>query len=297
MTADDGAPDVGDGLPIRAASELLGVPAPTLRSWERRYALPATLRTEGGHRRYTEAALHELRLMRDEIAVGRPPADAARRVGELLSEQRPHRQFIQAIMAGSQGMDAGLVRTTLDQANTELGLAATLDGVVMPAMRQVGDWWATGRCDVGHEHYTTEVVRGWLAREITLAPGPLTEPGVLLAVGPRDRHTLGVEALAALLVHQGVGCRLLGSLTPQRVLVTAAVATSAAAVVVVSHLPTQRRSAVDSLRAVAESGAPTFFAGNAFLFESSRKGVAGTYLGETIAGAAEVIRAAVRPTR
>lgn len=51
MAMDD--PPVADtGLSINEASRLLRVPAPTLRSWERRYDLPTTGRTPGGHRRY-----------------------------------------------------------------------------------------------------------------------------------------------------------------------------------------------------------------------------------------------------
>jgi DNA-binding transcriptional MerR regulator len=281
---------VGDGLSIRDASDLLGVPAPTLRSWERRYGLPTTRRSEGGHRRYTFDALNQLRLMRDEIAIGRQAADAARWVRGLLDETNPARERINALTAASETQDADTIRAVLQQAHDELGLATTLDEVVMPSMRQIGSWWENGRCDVGQEHFTTEVVRGWLARITTLAPPVESEKWALLAVGPRDLHTLGIEALAALLVHQGLGCRVLGPRTPQRVLVTATVATSAVAVVVVSHLPTQRRPAVESIRAVAETGCPTFYAGNAFLFPASRTNVPGTYLGESIADAAQIVR-------
>ena len=66
---------MGDGLQIHQVSDLLGVPAPTLRSWERRYGLPTTDRSSGGHRRYSEEALVQLRLMRDEVARGRRAAD------------------------------------------------------------------------------------------------------------------------------------------------------------------------------------------------------------------------------
>ena len=59
-----------------------------------------------------------------------------------------------------------------------------------------------------------------------------------------------------------------------------------------SHLPTQRRSAIASLEAVAQLGTSTFYAGNAFLFPASRKGVPGTYLGESIGEAALVLGAA-----
>lgn len=288
MSTDD--PSLGgQGLTIGEASALLGVPAPTLRSWERRYALPTTTRSLGGHRRYQAAELIQLRLMRDEIAIGRSAAEAARRVRTIIDEQNPVRDRIEQILAGSRDLDSAAICAALDNALVELGLGGTLDEVVMPAMRQIGSWWETGRCDFSPEQFTTEVVRGWLAKLITLAPPPESDRWVMLAAGPRDLHTLGLEALAALLRQQRTGCRVLGPRTPLRVVATATMATSAAAVAIVSHLSTQRRSAVDALKVVSETGVPTFYAGNAFASEASRKGVPGTYLGNSITGAAGII--------
>jgi adenosylcobinamide amidohydrolase len=64
----------------------------------------------------------------------------------------------------------------------------------------------------------------------------------------------------------------------------------AAAVVVVSHLPSQRRPAVDALRAVTAARCQAFYAGNAFTFASARTGVPGTYLGEHLSGAATLVQ-------
>jgi DNA-binding transcriptional MerR regulator len=283
----------GRGLPIQQVSELLGVPAPTLRSWERRYGLPTTQRSSGGHRRYTEDALMELRLMRDEVARGRRAADAARSVRVLVDTDGPGAARVRDLLAASQRMEPAAIRAVLDRAQDELGLAVSLDRVLMPAMRQIGAWWETGRCDVAQEHLTTEVARGWLARLVALAPVPAHERPVLLACGPRDLHTLGLEGLAALLAHRGRGCRVLGARTPERTLVTAAVATDAAAIVVVSHLASQRRPAVAALRAVAASGRPVFYAGNGFLFPAARTDVPGTYLGDHLATAADLITASL----
>jgi methanogenic corrinoid protein MtbC1 len=284
---------VGAGLHIQEASDLLGVPAPTLRSWERRYGLPTTERSQGGHRRYSEEALMQLRLMRDEVARGRRAADAARSVRVLLDPAGLGSAHSEELLDGSQRMEPAAIRAALDRARDELGLAACVDHVLMPAMRQIGAWWETGRCDVAQEHLTTEVARGWLARTIALAAAPSHDRPVLLACGPRDLHTLGLEALACLLVHRGRGCRVLGARTPERTLVTAALATDAAGVVVVSHLATQRRPAVQAIRAATAARCPVFYAGNAFLFPGARSDVPGTYLGESLATAADLITAAL----
>jgi DNA-binding transcriptional MerR regulator len=287
----DDASHAEEGLSIQSVSERLGVPAPTLRSWERRYGVPATPRSPGGHRRYTPEALHQLRLMRDEVALGRRAADAARVVREMLDPDNSAASRIAEFLAASRAMDPEALRAVLDRARDELGLAATLDEVLMPAMRQIGSWWQTGRCDIGLEHLTTEVVRGWISRVGAFAPRPERGRPVLLACGPRDQHTLGLEALAALLAEQRRPSRVLGARTPQSTLVTAVVATGAAALVLVSHLPTHRRVSVEALQAVSQTRCRTFYAGNAFVFPAARKGVPGTYLGETLAGAAALLAA------
>ncbi|SFJ38616.1 MerR family transcriptional regulator [Nocardioides psychrotolerans] len=289
MSTYEGDP-VPEGLAIQQVSDLLGVPAPTLRSWERRYGIPVTRRSDGGHRRYSASALHELRLMRDEVARGRKASDAARSVWALLDTEGPAQARIQRLLTASRELEPRAVREVLEDARSDLGLGPALDEVLMPSMRQIGSWWESGHCDIAQEHLTTEAARAWLSWLVSIAPPPVHEAPVLLACGPRDLHTLGLEALAALLSHDGLATRLLGARTPRRTLVAAVAATEAPAVVVVSHLSTQRRPAVDALVAVAGTGPQVFYAGNAFLFPDSREGVPGTYLGASLSGAAAVIR-------
>ena len=102
-------------------------------------------------------------------------------------------------------------------------------------MRRIGHWWEIGRCDVGHEHIATEAVRAWLGKFVAFAPQARVVKPVLLACGPRDSHTLGMEALGALLAQRRRSCQLLGARTPTTTLVTSARQVDPAAVIVVSH--------------------------------------------------------------
>ena len=290
-------PEIGAGLPIHEVSRLLGVPAPTLRAWELRYGIPVAPRSTGGHRRYSVEALQQVRLMRDEIARGRRAGEAAREVLAVLAATGPARDLVDALLAASEQMEPSAVVAVLDRAVDELGMPIAMDEVLLPAMREVGQWWETGRCDVAQEHLTSEAARGWLSRLAAFAPPPDRGSPVVLACGPRDLHTLGLEALAVLLAYDGWSCRVLGARTPADTLATAVRATSAAAVVVVSHLSVGRRPAVEAIRAVADSGAQVFYAGNAFLFARARERVPGTYLGESLAAAAEVLSVIPSPDR
>ncbi len=290
MTADGRADEsLQPALPIHQVSELLGVPAPTLRSWERRYGLPSTPRSGGGHRRYSESALHQLRLMRDQVALGRPAADAARQVRMLLDETDPGAAWVQELLDASRQMDRGAIVEILDRVTDQRGLPFALDHVLLPAMRQIGNWWAVGRCEVEDEHFATAAVRSWLSRLTALSEVPGSRP-IVLACGPRDTHTLALEALGVLLVRDGRETHVLGGRTPAEALASCVERVGAVATVVVSQLPSHRRVTVHSLKAVAATGCQTFYAGNAFLFASARRGVPGTYLGESLADAAARLR-------
>ena len=96
---------VGLPLTIQQASSLLTIPVSTLRSWERRYDIPMTSRTSGGHRRYNDLAMDELRLMRDEIARGKRAGDAAVSARLLLQPAEPARRFIDAFLDAAQAME------------------------------------------------------------------------------------------------------------------------------------------------------------------------------------------------
>jgi DNA-binding transcriptional MerR regulator len=285
----DGEPEIGAGLSIRAVSEILAVPAPTIRSWERRYGIPTTPRSTGGHRRYQTSELAALRTMRDEIARGRRAADAAALVRLGASTTSPNQPLIAAFLEAAYRLDPGSLRAVLDHAREKLGLDESVAGVLLPAMHQIGLWWQSGRCDVAHEHLATEAARAWLSKLQHLGPSPWHPETIILTCGPRDLHTLGLEAMGVLLADRGWECRLLGARTPARSLLSAVEGTMAAAVVVVCHLAVGRRAAVESMAGVAATPARIYYAGNAFLSTRARSGVPGTYLGESVSGAAELM--------
>jgi hypothetical protein len=157
-------------------------------------------------------------------------------------------------------------------------------------MREIGMRWENGRGDVGHEHLATHATQTWLARVPQAPESPLPGSGpVVLCCGPRDHHTLGLEALGALLRDRGWDCRLLGARTPVKSLTLAVTTTGAAAVVLVCHLPVARPAAVEALGSDALQQLPLFYAGGAFTSRQARHGVRGHYLGDHLSTAADLV--------
>jgi methylmalonyl-CoA mutase cobalamin-binding subunit len=283
------------GVAIAELSRALAVPMPTIRSWELRYGIPSVSRPQGQHRRYLPAEVHALRLMRDEIVRGLSAGAAAQSVRDVLNPQGPAEVFITRILDCAERLDPAGIRSCLDEARGTLGLGGCIDDVLLPSLRQVGSWWAIGHCDVVQERMTTEAVRAWLDRASAFAPAPTRRGTVLLACGPSDLHTVGLESLALLLRDGGFPCRVLGARTSTMTLITAAQAMNAAAVVVVCHLATGRLRAIGSIEAISRLGIKVFFAGNAFSSKRGRRPVPGSYLGVRIQDAYAEIEAALAP--
>jgi len=209
--------------------------------------------------------------------------------GTVRSAELTHR-----VIRAAQELDPAGLRAGFDRATTRLGLALSIDRVVIPGARQLGRIMVAGRRDHVRELLATEVIRAWLNDQASLAPAPWRAETVLLTCGPRDRDTVFVEALALLVRLHGWPCRVLGARTPILTVTAAAQAGDTAAVVVCGTRP-GRRQAMSCLAAAADLGVPTFFSGSAFDTPQSRNGAQGRYLGPSVQGACDLLLDTLAP--
>lgn len=282
--------DRPDGMHIATVSKLLGVPVPTIRSWERRYEFPAPPRTHGLHRRYGEEELAQLRALRDLVTNGHSTKDAVALVRNAAPVRPDDGSPADPVVNAALALDSTRLQAELDASTERLGVEDTIRQAILPAMRELGSRWQTGRCDVSREHLATEAVRNWLARQAFLAPPPFRPHPIVLACGPKDMHTIALHSFAVILARRGWSSRVLGAMTPTAALISAVQPLGAIGAVVTAQRSVTRRSAVEAIRAVdALPGVRAFYAGNAFVAPSARKDVPGTYLGEDLVQAAQVI--------
>jgi DNA-binding transcriptional MerR regulator len=288
--------DDGPGVAIATVSRALDIPVPTIRSWERRYGVPAPPRTDGMHRRYSRTDIDQLRQLRDLVTRGFPAREAAERVRAGGSTDGS-RELLDALIASAMRLDSDGIRAVLDRAEERFGVEATLRDVALPSMREIGARWKVGACSIEQEHLATHVVRTWCSRLVALAPPPRRSDPVVLTCGPKDLHTIGLEAFGVILTRRGWSCRVLGALTPTDALLAAVRELEASAAVVTAQRGVTRRAAIESIAAVdAVSGTHAFYAGDAFAAPSARRGVPGTYLGTDIVAAADVLESTLHPS-
>lgn len=276
---------------ISSVSELLGVPVPTIRSWERRYGFPTPRRTRGRHRRYSAQEVELLRALRDEITRGHAAREAARLVMQQAAGAGvPRTTHVEDFLRAAMGLDPANLRRTLDDAAQAVGVESTIRDVALPAMREIGRRWSVGTCDVAQEHLATEGVRTWLARLTAMAPLPFRGGTLVLACGPKDLHAIGLEAFGVLLARHGWGIRLLGQTTPAEAVVQAVRASGARGAVITSQRSVTRRPAAEAIRLVAAiPGVAPFYAGDAFASARARRDLPGSYLGTDLLEAVRIV--------
>ena len=202
---------------------------------------------------------------------------------------------LDALIASAIRLDSDGIRAVLDRAEERFGVEATLRDVALPSMREIGARWKVGACSIEQEHLATHVVRTWCGRLVALAPPPRRSDPVVLTCGPKDLHTIGLEAFGVILTRRGWSCRVLGALHPTDALLAAVRELEASAAVVTAQRGVTRRAAIESIAAVdAVSGTHAFYAGGAFAAPSARRGVPGTYLGTDIVAAADVLESTLQ---
>lgn len=289
MTAGTGS----DGMSIAAVSDLIGIPIPTIRSWERRYGFPEPARTKGRHRRYSADEIEQLRELRDAIVHGRSARAAVDFVRGREGRETLRDPRIDELLRAAADLDPETVRTVLEGTEADPGLEAAIVDIVLPAMREIGARWKAGVCDVAVEHAFTDTVRRWLARWTTLTPTPRRLP-IVLSCGPGEMHTVGLEAFGLLLARRGCPVLNLGAHIPIDALRRAVTDARADGAVITSQRGVERRSTIRAIAAIQPVlGRRTFYAGNAFITPAARRGVPGIYLGTDLLAAADLVGAAV----
>jgi DNA-binding transcriptional MerR regulator len=205
---------------IQTVAEMTGIPAATLRAWERRYGIPTPERSSSSYRLFSDHDVAAIRKLKELCDDGMSPAEAARLVVqvEVASntpvESDPYLRASEAILAAIEDFDPQGVERTIRSAMF-LGSASTVyQRVIGPTMCMVGDRWHEGTFSVAQEHMATEAL-GSAARDMLRLLDPAgSAPESIIACFADEDHALPLYGVAFALVQWGYRPVVLGAKTP-----------------------------------------------------------------------------------
>ena len=202
------------GINIAAVAQRTGVGADTLRKWERRYGVLRPNRTAGGQRRYDERDVARVEWLRDRLAEGFRIGEAAAlletsEVDVAATPEALRNAIVQAI--GDTRLTH--VPALVDQAFMLHDVETTVEEIIAPALREVGDRWRDGASRIADEHLLTALAQRRLVSLLDDRRHAVRGTAVL-ACAPGERHEFGLLALAVLLQADGWLAAYLGADTP-----------------------------------------------------------------------------------
>jgi DNA-binding transcriptional MerR regulator len=240
---------------MRVVARLTGLPADTIRVWERRYQVVAPTRTDGNTRRYSADDVRRLTLLREATDLGHRIGDVAY-LGESALVRLINQDNIASLTApeGSplrpadtycrvrQDYLEAIRRFDVRQASDLLARSATLLSasdfiykVALPILKEAGDCWAAGSFSVAHEHLISAQVRGLLDSLMRLYLPNQGGRRMLITTPEGHRHEFGVLIGALLAASKGFETIYLGPEVPEEDLM-AAIAVSRADILLLGVL-------------------------------------------------------------
>lgn len=243
-------------LSIGAVAKATGIPANTIRTWERRYDFPPSERTSGGHRVYRKAVVDHLCLVRRALDLGHRPAQLLKmpreQLQDLLGPTEPAEGPVDELLDAVRRLDGPGLERLLACELSRRGAIPFFDTVAIPFLHAVGEAWENGEIDVFHEHFASQRISTLLsAHWYASQAGP--RGNVVLAGLPGEEHVIGLHMVAAVLTQLGWNPIFLGRNTPVDDIVACAAQVDAQIIAVTLSVHTDPAQAKLLLQGLARS--------------------------------------------
>ncbi|HEY3341854.1 MAG TPA: cobalamin-dependent protein [Anaerolineae bacterium] len=228
---------------MKAVTQRTGIPAATLRAWERRYHALAPRRSNGNYRLYSERDIAILGWLQAQLDAGLSISRAVTLLEHLrendLAATLPaypaisnsHAENTQpalhpatssvanwdqlqtALLNALLSMDEHRAGEVLAEAFALYTVEDLCSNLIAPVLVRIGEAWSTQVISVAQEHFSSAYL---VARLMTLFNSAHlgSGPAILVSCAPGERHELGALMLALLLRRAGHNVCYLGADLP-----------------------------------------------------------------------------------
>ncbi|MBS8266326.1 MerR family transcriptional regulator [Mesobacillus boroniphilus] len=207
---------------IKQVSELLDIPAVTIRAWENRYTVVTPTRTEGGHRLYNEKDLETLKWIKTQVhEKNMKISDAVRLLRESPPAPASPPHVSDKFEELTEQLYQALVSLDTQEANRIADLAFSLydyeevfHHILVQVLYKVGDEWETGTISVAQEHFSSQFIINRCTQFLRVLPVNHALPKVLAFCPEGEHHQIGLMVFSLFLKKKGNDVIYLGPNTP-----------------------------------------------------------------------------------
>lgn len=209
------------GFPIRVLSEQTGVPATTLRAWERRYGLLKPARTPKGHRIYHATDLETVRQVLSLLHAGSTIGKAAKQV-KSGDPFRPEKErgdsawtmYQKRCMQSVRAFDDRRLDAVYNEALALYPIDLVTDRLLLPMLQKLGKEWQQRSKGVAEEHFFSSWLRNKVGMRMSHESGRTRGQRLLAACLPGEHHELGILLFCLSVLAHGYRLLYLGADLP-----------------------------------------------------------------------------------
>ncbi len=216
---------------IKAITALTGLPAETLRAWERRYAGITPARSDNGRRLYSQQELEKLTLLAQLTRNGHTISKIAGLTCDALralqqQSQALHKDssppLLNQIIEAVQDYRIDRCEQLLKRALLASEPLDYVCNILLPALEKVGDLWHQEKLSIAQEHmFSCCVKRIVLSMAHSLHNASTNNPAMLFATPSEETHEFGILLSCLLAASQQYRCYYLGANLPGKDIVEA----------------------------------------------------------------------------
>lgn len=208
---------------IQKVSEITGIPAVTLRAWERRYNVIRPARSEGGTRLYTEENVEDILWVKEQKEKNKISVKEAMGLLDALKKETSVTQpltfnslddFISPLYEHLIHFRTEEANRILDQTLAIYDYELVFHHIVKPLLYRTGDDWSAGHLTVIQEHFISNLL---VRRLEMLFQNLIIDPGLPKAAAlcpPNEEHSIGLLLFSLFLKKRGHDVLFLGENTP-----------------------------------------------------------------------------------
>ncbi|MCR9174304.1 MAG: cobalamin B12-binding domain-containing protein [bacterium] len=209
---------------IKDLENLTDIKAHTIRIWEQRYGLLSPKRTDTNIRYYEDQDLKKLLNVNLLYTKGYKISKIAALTDEeiiekskeiIVNERKWDDDEVDVLLMGIIELDEHKIQNILGRIYDEHGIEHLFSRTITPLLIKMGELWQLNSLSVGHEHFFSNIYRGFVLSKIAaLEPPKKLDKKILMFLPPNEEHELSLLVYQYMFKREGWQVYYLGISVP-----------------------------------------------------------------------------------